>query len=93
MQGLYCGREYFIFERVSRSLSSIISDSTMMVSEQDMYNIAYQLLEILHILFTNGLILKNMHVNDFFLRRTTKGFRVILLNQDFYKKYCFFRLL
>lgn len=60
------------------------------MTENDIYNIAYQLLSIMKILISDGKVLKNIHVNDFFLRRTTKGFRVVLLNQDFYTKYVFF---
>ena len=85
--GFYCGREYFIFEKSTNSLSSIISNQSFSASEQDLLTIAYQLLSIANILFSDGKVLKNIHVNDFFLRRTTKGYRVVLLNQDFYNKY------
>ena len=50
-------------------------------------NIAIQILEILQLLFSQNKILKNLDVHDFFLRRTTKGYRVVLLNQDFYTKW------
>ena len=84
--GSYLGNEYFVFEKVSRSLSSIVSDSTLDVTDNDLLVIAYQLLEILCILFNNQKVLKNLHVNDFFFRRTTKGYRTVLLNQDFVTK-------
>ena len=88
--GTYKGNAYFIVEKISRSLSSLVSDLTLDVSLNDLLSIALQMLEILRILFNNGKVLKNLHVNDFFLRRTTRGYRLILLNQDFYMKllYC-----
>ena len=58
-----------------------------MVSKDDLLNLASQILEILYILFSNDLVLKNLHINDFMLRRTTRGFRAVLINQDFYTKY------
>ena len=58
-----------------------------MVSIDDLLNLASQILEILYILFSNDLVLKNLHINDFMLRRTTRGFRAVLINQDFYTKY------
>ena len=85
--GFYCGREFFVFEKSTNSLSSVISNQSFNASEQDLLTIAYQLLSIVSILFLDGKVLKNIHVNDFFLRRTTKGYRVVLLNQDFYNQY------
>ena len=86
--GSYKGNEYFVFEKVSRSLSSIVSDTTLDVSDNDLLVTAYQILEILRILFGAQKVLKNLHVNDFFFRRTTKGYRTVLLNQDFVTKSC-----
>ncbi|KAK8810859.1 hypothetical protein WA556_003942, partial [Blastocystis sp. ATCC 50177/Nand II] len=88
--GSYNGNEYFVFEKVSRSLSSIVSDASLDVSDNDLVVTAYQILEILRILFDAQKVLKNLHVNDFFFRRTTKGYRTVLLNQDFVTKECFF---
>ena len=84
--GSYNGNEYFVFEKVSRSLSSIVSDASLDVSDNDLVVTAYQILEILRILFDAQKVLKNLHVNDFFFRRTTKGYRTVLLNQDFVTK-------
>lgn len=84
--GIYNGNEYFLIEKVNRSLSAVISDESFVVSKDDLLNVASQILEILYILFSNDLVLKNLHINDFLLRRTTRGFRVVLFNQDFYTK-------
>lgn len=85
--GTYNGNEYFLIEKVNRSLSAVISDESFVVSKDDLLNLASQILEILYILFSNDLVLKNLHINDFMLRRTTRGFRAVLINQDFYTKY------
>ena len=68
-------------------MSAVISDESFVVSKDDLLNLASQILEILYILFSNDLVLKNLHINDFMLRRTTRGFRAVLINQDFYTKY------
>ena len=85
--GIYNGNEYFLIEKFSRSLSAVISDESFFVSKDDLLNIADQILTTLYTLFTNNLVLKNLHINDFFLRRTSRGFRVVFLNQDFYIKW------
>lgn len=84
--GSYNGNEYFVFERVSRSLSSVVSDTSLVVTDEDLFTIAFQLLEIVRICFAEGKVFKNLHVNDFFFRRTTRGYRIVLLNQDFFSK-------
>lgn len=80
-------RFYFVFEKVNRSLSSILSDNSLDISVDDLGTIACQILEILQYCFSQNKVMKNLGVNDFYLRRTTKGYRVIFLNQDFYSKY------
>lgn len=83
-KGAFEGHEYFVYENVSRDLKSIISDNTLHVSRDDLVNIAIQILTILQYLFEKGMVLNNLTIDDFILRRTTRGYRVILLNQDFY---------
>ena len=83
-KGVYEGHQYFVYEHVSRELKSVLSDKSLHVTRDDLINIAIQILDILRHLFSKGLILKDFTVDDLFLRRTTKGYRVILLNQDFY---------
>lgn len=85
--GVYEGHEWFVYERVSKPLSDVATSNTLKVSRDDEINIAVQILEILQFLFAQNKVLKNLDVHDFFLRRTTKGYRVILLNQDFYTKW------
>ena len=58
-----------------------------MIERNDLVNIAIQILEILSFLFNKQKVLRNLHVNDFALRRTTRGYRVILVNQDFVEGY------
>ncbi|KAK8828785.1 hypothetical protein WA577_000266 [Blastocystis sp. JDR] len=87
--GVYEGHEWFVYERVSKPLSDVATSNTLKVSRDDEINIAVQILEILQFLFAQNKVLKNLDVHDFFLRRTTKGYRVILLNQDFYTKESF----
>ena len=62
----------------------VITNRSLHVSQDDLVNIAVQLFEILHFLIVDGKVLKSLSVNDFILRRTTKGYRLVLLNQDFY---------
>ena len=90
--GYYEGRYYFVFEKLCRSLSFLISDSSLEVTECDLAYVAYQILEILSYCFSRNKILKNIHINDFYIRRTTRGCRVILLNQDFIDGYNIFLL-
>lgn len=85
--GVYEGHEWFVYERVSKPLSDVATSNTLKVSRDDEINIAVQILEILQFLFAQNKVLKNLDVHNFFLRRTTKGYRVILLNQDFYTKW------
>lgn len=85
--GYLYGQFYFVFEKVNRSLSSILSDNSLDISVNDLGTIACQILEILQYCFSKNKVVKNLGVNDFYLRRTTKGYRVIFLNQDFYSKY------
>ena len=84
--GEYNGHEFYVFERVSKPLSNIITKNTN-VSRDDYLNLACQLFEILNHLFKKQLIVKNIDIHDFCLRRTTNGYRVVFLNQDFYEKY------
>ena len=42
--GVYNTKQYFVFEKVNRSLSSILSDPTLRISEQDFAIIALQIL-------------------------------------------------
>lgn len=74
---------------MKKSLSCILSDSTIQLSPEDYVVIAYQLLDIVEFCFAHGKVFKNLSVNDFFIRRTTKGYRVVLLNQNFYTKYIY----
>ena len=80
------GHEYFVYERVSKPLSEVATNHSFHVSKDDKINIAIQILDILQFLFAKNKVLKNLDVRDFCLRRTTKGYRVILLNQDFHEK-------
>ena len=60
------------------------------MSKDDLVNIAIQIMDILRHLFAKKKVLKNLHVNDFSLRRTTKGYRVVLMNQDFFDEWVLF---
>ena len=82
--GVYESHKYFVYESVSRDLKSVVLDNTLHVSRDDLVNIAIQILTILQYLFERGMVLNNLTIDDFVLRRTTRGYRVILLNQEFY---------
>ncbi|KAK8798504.1 hypothetical protein WA588_003584 [Blastocystis sp. NMH] len=84
VRGMYEGHPYFVYERIAKTLMDVITNRSLHVSQDDLVNIAVQLFEILHFLIVDGKVLKNLTVNDFILRRTTKGYRLVLLNQDFY---------
>ena len=84
VSGYYEGHPYFVYERIARTLTDVITSRSLHVSQDDLVNIAIQIFEILHFLIVEGKVLKNLTVNDFLLRRTTKGYRLVLLNQDFY---------
>lgn len=84
VSGYYEGNPYFVYERIAKTLMDVITNRTLHVSRDDLVNIAVQLFEILHFLIVEGKVLRNLTVNDFLLRRTTKGYRLVLLNQDFY---------
>lgn len=81
--GTYNGNEYFVIERISKTLSEVVHNTTLSVSRDDLINISIQILDILTFLFQHKKVLRNLHIRDFALRRTTKGFRVVLVNQDF----------
>ena len=82
--GVYECHKYFVYENVSRDLKSVVLDNTLHVSRDDLVNIAIQMLTILQYLFEKGMVLNNLTIDDFILRRTTRGYRVVLLNQEFY---------
>ena len=82
--GVYESHKYFVYESVSRDLKSVVLNNTLHVSRDDLVNIAIQILTILQYLFERGMVLNNLTIDDFILRRTTRGYRVILLNQEFY---------
>ena len=84
VSGMYEGHPYFVYERIAKTLMDVITNRSLHVSQDDLVNIAVQLFEILHFLIVDGKVLKNLTVNDFILRRTTKGYRLVLLNLDFY---------
>ena len=81
--GEYNGHEFFVFERISKSLKDVILKEAHMTRD-DYYNIAIQILKILSYLFEKEKVLKNLDISDFCLRRTTNGYRVVLVNQDFF---------
>lgn len=91
--GMYEGHPYFVYERIAKTLMDVITNRSLHVSQDDLVNIAVQLFEILHFLIVDGKVLKNLTVNDFILRRTTKGYRLVLLNQDFYDGFLLILLL
>ena len=93
VSGMYEGHPYFVYERIAKTLMDVITNRSLHVSQDDLVNIAVQLFEILHFLIVDGKVLKNLTVNDFILRRTTKGYRLVLLNQDFYDGFLFILLL
>ena len=93
VRGLYEGHPYFVYERIAKTLMDVITNRSLHVSQDDLVNIAVQLFEILHFLIVDGKVLKNLTVNDFILRRTTKGYRLVLLNQDFYDGFLLILLL
>ena len=93
VRGMYEGHPYFVYERIAKTLMDVITNRSLHVSQDDLVNIAVQLFEILHFLIVDGKVLKNLTVNDFILRRTTKGYRLVLLNQDFYDGFLFILLL
>lgn len=74
-----------MFERVSKTLEEVVTNPSIHASRDDLVNIAIQILDILRTLFMENRVLKYLHINDFVLRRTTKGYRVVLVNQDFYE--------
>lgn len=86
--GKYNDHEFFVFERISKPLNNIITKDTH-ISHDDFVNIACQIFDILDQLFKKNKILKNLDIKDFCLRRTTNGYRVVLINQDFYTEYIF----
>ena len=90
---MYEGHPYFVYERIAKTLMDVITNRSLHVSQDDLVNIAVQLFEILHFLIVDGRVLKNLTVNDFILRRTTKGYRLVLLNQDFYDGFLLILLL
>lgn len=90
VEGTYEGHEYFVYERISKTLSEIVLSNSINVSKDDLVNIAIQIMDILRHLFAKKKVLKNLHVNDFSLRRTTKGYRVVLMNQDFFDEWVLF---
>ena len=93
VRGMYEGHPYFVYERIAKTLMDVITNRSLHVSQDDLVNIAVQLFEILHFLIVDGKVLKNLTVNDFILRRTTKGYRLVLLNQDFYDGFLLILLL
>ena len=93
VSGMYEGHPYFVYERIAKTLMDVITNRSLHVSQDDLVNIAVQLFEILHFLIVDGKVLKNLTVNDFILRRTTKGYRLVLLNQDFYDGFLLILLL
>lgn len=93
VRGMYEGHPYFVYERTAKTLMDVITNRSLHVSQDDLVNIAVQLFEILHFLIVDGKVLKNLTVNDFILRRTTKGYRLVLLNQDFYDGFLLILLL
>ena len=86
MEGTYEGHEYFVYERISKPLNEIVRSHSMSVTKDDLINVAIQIFGILRHLFAKKMILKNLHVDDFSLRRTTKGYRVVLVNQNFFDR-------
>lgn len=90
--GEYNGHEFFVYERISKPLDNVVTKNTH-VSRDDFLNIAIQIFKILQYLFDKNRILKNIDIRDFCLRRTTNGYRVILINQDFYTGFVYFLLL
>lgn len=93
VRGMYEGHPYFVYERIAKTLMDVITNRSLHVSQDDLVNIAVQLFEILHFLIVDGKVLSNLTVNDFILRRTTKGYRLVLLNQDFYDGFLLILLL
>ena len=93
VRGMYEGHPYFVYERIAKTLMDVITNRSLHVSQDDLVNIAVQLFEILHFLIVDGKVLKDLTVNDFILRRTTKGYRLVLLNQDFYDGFLLILLL
>ena len=93
VRGMYEGHPYFVYERIAKTLMDVITNRSLHVSQDDLVNSAVQLFEILHFLIVDGKVLKNLTVNDFILRRTTKGYRLVLLNQDFYDGFLLILLL
>ena len=93
VRGMYEGHPYFVYERIAKTLMDVITNRSLHVSQDYLVNIAVQLFEILHFLIVDGKVLKNLTVNDFILRRTTKGYRLVLLNQDFYDGFLLILLL
>ena len=93
VRGMYEGHPYFVYERIAKTLMDVITNRSLHVSQDDRVNSAVQLFEILHFLIVDGKVLKNLTVNDFILRRTTKGYRLVLLNQDFYDGFLLILLL
>lgn len=93
VRGMHEGHPYFVYERIAKTLMDVITNRSLHVSQDDLVNIAVQLFEILHFLIVDGKVLKNLTVNDFILRRTTKGYRLVLLNQDFYDGFLLILLL
>ena len=93
VRGMYEGHPYFVYERIAKTLMDVITNRSLHVSQDDLVNIAVQLFETLHFLIVAGKVLKNLTVNDFILRRTTKGYRLVLLNQDFYDGFLLILLL
>lgn len=81
--GIYCGQQYCVIERLFRCLRVITQDGEYVKSREEIALTALQLLKIVYELWTRNRILKSIHVDDFYLRKTTKGFRIFLVNQYF----------
>ena len=86
-KGIFCGQRYYVFEKLFRCLRVITQDAMYVKSKREIALTALQLLKIVYELRTRNRVLKSIHVDDFYLRKTTKGFRIFLLNQYFSDKY------
>lgn len=82
-KGIYCGQQYYVFEKLYRCLRVITQDTEYVRSRKEIALVALQLLKIVYELWTRSRVLKSIHVDDFYLRKTTKGFRIFLTNQYF----------
>lgn len=82
-KGIYCGQRYYVYEKLFRRLRVITEDAQYVKSRKEIALVALQLLKIVYELWSRNRVLNSIHVDDFYLRKTTKGFRVVLLNQYF----------